>query len=545
MIYLRLLRFLTTAAACSAAVFFFSSITEAQPKPKLVIFISVDQMRPDYFDKFGDEFTGGFKRLYEEGFFYSNADLNFSSSETGPGHATLGTGSYPRVSGILQNEWFNPFFGNYVYCVEDESAEVVEDSGTAASPRNLMTTGLADWVRARYPDSRYISISVKDRAAVLMGGMHPTYAFWYQRTSGRFITTNYYARSLPEWVLRFNASDWHANNVPQAWTKLLPDSAYDRYGPDDQEGEGFRNGKRTFPYAFNREKITSDIAATPWADMIVLDFARAAIAAELLGRKKSPDVLALSLSATDYVGHQFGPDSHEMHDHLLRVDIALGNFFAYVDSVVGKDAYVIALSADHAVLPLPEFLVQHRGIPSRRVDFQSEIVPVIRNAEEQLKTELNTTEQLIDTRGVLNYSPALAAGLDSLTFEQKMRNVFLSSRDVRRVYFRRDLSIQPLESDTTQEKFYNAYYIPRGRDFVLQFQEYLLLTSSRTGTSHGSVYFYDTHVPVVFWGRGIPSGKSEKRVHSADVAPTIAAMLGVQIPPSATGGPLREITRRK
>jgi len=215
-------------------------------KPKLVIFISVDQMRADYLERFRNHFSGGLKRLTEEGTVFRNADLNYAPSETGPGHAALSTGCYPSKSGILSNDWFDPTTRKDVYCVEDTSAEKVESEGGGVSPRNLEVTALGDWLNQASPQSKVIAMSVKDRAAILMGGQHADYAFWYDSKSGHMVTSEYYTHAEPDWVRSFNGSNWVEHHVPDAWTTLQPSQYYEGFGPDSLEGEMFWKGYTPF-----------------------------------------------------------------------------------------------------------------------------------------------------------------------------------------------------------------------------------------------------------------------------------------------------------
>ena len=283
--------------------------------PRLIIFISVDQMREDYFDRFAPYFTGGFKRLNTEGVFFSNANLNYASSVTCLGHATLSTGTYPMKSGIIDNEWINPATRKSVYCVEDTAAGPVDEEGGGSSPNNLLVTGIGDWLKASSPGSKVIAASGKDRAAILMGGKHPDYAFWYSRKKGHMVTSEYYTPHEPEWVRSFNDSKWIEKNVPASWTKLLPDSVYTKEGPDEFSAEAKWDSSSSFPHAFSASRKNEQILTSPYGDMLVLDFARKAIEAEELGQRAVTDLLCLSLSDCDYVGHAFGPNSHEIMDH--------------------------------------------------------------------------------------------------------------------------------------------------------------------------------------------------------------------------------------
>ncbi len=513
-------------------------IQPSADRPRLIILISIDQMRADYLHRYRAEYTSGLKQL-STGAVFSNADLNYASSETGPGHATLGTGSYPRNSGIAGNEWIDPVTRAAVYCVEDSSARPVEGEGGNRSPRNLLRTGLGDWIKAADSRSKVVSVSAKDRAAILLGGKNPDRVFWYSQQSGHMVTSSYYMSRLPKWVRDLNASGWIERNVPSAWTKLLPSAHYAVNGPDELLGESDRGGNSSFPHIFTEKEKTSQVLTSPYGDELVLDFAFAAVTNEKLGRGTSPDLLCISLSCTDYIGHSYGPDSHEMHDNLVRLDESLGTFIDQVRSALGHDLYVIALSADHGVMPLPEFM-NISGSSGKRVDPRECLYPLLDSLNQALS--LNTGEQatFVDRNGFLDYRAAMNAGLDSSSFEQAIRNGLIRVNEVVEVYPRRTLSMKPNESEGDINKFRRSYYSARGEDVQVQFCEYCLVTSHNKGTSHGSVYSYDTRIPIAILGIGVNAGVFSRRVHSVDVAPTLARLVGIPFPDDIDGLPLKE-----
>ena len=516
---------------------FFPLLLQASDRPRLVVVISVDQMRADYFERFEKNFSGGFRRLYDEGIKYVNTDLNYSNSATGPGHASLSTGTYPRVSGIANNDWVERSTRKGMYCVFDSLERVVEDSGVVASPRNLKVTGLADWIKQNIKGSKAISLSIKDRVGVLLGGKKPDYGFWYERTTGRFITSTYYTASLPKWMKDFNASGWYEKNVPSKWEKLLPESEYALLGPDEQQGEYQWDGKTTFPHTFDPAQMIARILITPWGDLLVLDATKAAILGEQLGMRGTTDYVGIGLSCTDYVGHAFGPDSHEMFDHLVRVDRKLGEFFAFLDETIGKEHYMVALSADHGVMPLPEVLAQ-KGLKARRVPYNTEINPGFMLANQQLMRRLSINTNTIEQRSFLRYDLAVAQGIDSVQFENMVEEELRKIDAVEDVLFRRELEGSAPSANTLIEKFRNAYFSERAGDFVVQYKENHLLTSGKTGTSHGTVWGYDTRIPLVFWRHGVAPAFITDRSAVVDMAPTIAAILGIKTPPTVLGTPL-------
>lgn len=510
-------------------------------KPKLVVLLSVDQMRGDYLRRFEGDFTGGFKRLWSEGIVYTNADLNYASTETGPGHATFSTGTYPAKSGIHGNEWIEPDTRNDVYCVADSTALPVDGLGGKMSPRNLLTTALGDWLKSASPQSRVFSVSVKDRAAILMGGKRPDKAFWYDGRSGSMVTSSYYMNSLPAYVKDFNASGWIEKNVPDAWTRLLPDSVYERFGPDEFEGEGLWNGTTTFPHAFAKDKKADQLRTSPYGDLLILAFAQQAVLAEELGQGSATDLLAISLSCTDYVGHHYGPSSHELHDQLVRIDRGLGEFFAFLDKQLGKENYIVAFSADHGVCPLPEHRSMVERREGRRIDYNTVVRTALPQAINALMEEWKISEPLIEKNAFLNYSAAAKAGIDSLTLERRVKQVFLELDGVTDIFFRRELLSPSTPDRPYLSKFRNSYNPGRGEDFQVLACEFCLLSTRKTGSTHGSAHRYDSHVPLVFWGAAIKAQRIEREAHSVDLAPTVAKLLGIPFPSTLDGVPLPEV----
>ena len=524
---------------------FFSAVTalSATERPRIVLYISIDQMKAEYLDWYKQEFTGGFRRFLNDGTVFTNADLNYAPSETGPGHAALGTGAYPVHSGILSNEWTDPKTRKLIYCVEDKTAGKVDGEGGGVSPRNLVVTGIGDWLKAASPESRVVALSSKDRAAILMGGQHPDLAFWYNGSTGHMVTSDYYMHHTPEWVKDFNARDWVEHNVPDSWRKLLPDSVYSKYGPDEMEGEMKWEGSTSFPHAFRPGKKKSQLTTTPYGDAMILDFARDAVRSEKLGQRRATDLLLVSLSCTDYVGHEFGGNSQEMVDNLIRLDRELGSFITDLESIIGRDKILVVLSADHASMPLPEYMenIEHRF--ARRINLKTDIFPNIDALDRKLQKELHSTEHIIQSYAFLNYAAASKAHVDSIELERRVGEGLRQIDGIADVYFRREILDSSHENRPYLAYFQHGYYPPRGKDFVVLPCEYCLLTSSKTGTTHGTPYRYDTHIPIMFWGTGVGHATISAPAHSVDIAPTLARFLGIPHPATVDGEPLKEIAR--
>lgn len=513
------------------------------PAPKLVVFISIDQMRPDYFERYGHLFSGGLNRLYSKGVVYTNADLNFASSETGPGHAALGTGTYPWKSGIHGNEWIDPVTKKNVYCVEDSLAKPVEGEGGGFSPRNLVIPAIGDWLKQSSKKSKVVSVSSKDRAAILMAGKNPDLVFWYGRKNGTMVTSDYYMKTLPRWVKEFNASGWIEKNVPTSWTKILNDAEYEKIGPDEFAAEIKWKDDTSFPHEFTEGKKSEQIMGTPYGDLFVIDFSLAAVKNEKLGQRGVTDVLCVSLSNCDYIGHSYGSDSHEILDLLIHIDRGLEKMFDELDKTVGKNNYVVALSADHAVCPLPEFNSQYKNIPATRYSYTNDIKPKLDSLSSLLKYQLNTAEDVLIKNSFINYGPAQKDGWDSLHLQREITKGLLGIDAFVDVYFRHEMVGTEKSDKPFIQKYRNSYYAPRGEDFQYRIRENCIISSRTYGTTHGSPYSYDTHVPLIFWWNNAVPQKISREVTSADAAPTLAKFSGFSFPKNLDGVPLKEVAR--
>ncbi len=513
-----------------------------EPKTKLIVFLSVDQMRADYLQRFEKYFSGGLKML-NSGIVYANADLNYATSETGPGHATLGTGCYPWKSGITSNEWTDIISMNEMYCVADSTAGKVDGAGGGFSPKNLVVPAIGDWLKKESPQSKVFSVSSKDRAAILMAGKNPDGAYWYSKQIGGMVTSDYYVKSLPQWVKDFNSENWVEKIVPDAWTKSLPEAEYEKIGPDDFYAEQKWGESSAFPHIFRKGKKAEQMPGTPYGDKFLLTFAARAMKSENLGKRGVTDILCVSLSNCDYVGHGYGPDSHEIMDLIVKMDGYLAEFFKEIEKQVGKDGYIIALSADHAVCPLPEYNAQYRNLPAKRYLYNEEVKPKVDSLSFVIQTELHSTEKVIVKNNFLNYGAATHYGWDRLRLEQRVREGMIATGIFSELYFRNELISNDESLKPYINKFRHSYYPPRGEDFQYLIREHCLISSKTYGTSHGTPYKYDTNIPLVIWWNGAKAQKIEREVHSADIAPTLAKFSGFSFPETIDGRPLQEVVR--
>ncbi len=509
-------------------------------RPRLVIILSIDQMRADYLVRYAPLYEHGFARLLREGIRFRMAELNYAGSSTGPGHATLGTGRYPWKHGIVSNNYTERATGRRIYCVADSLAEPIGGDGGGMSPRNLLLPALGDWLKSASPRSRVISISYKDRAAILMGGKHPDAAYWYDRHSGRMSSSSYYLPALPVWMEEFNAAGWITKNLPRVWTRLRPDSVYTAFGPDDMPGETLWDGKRTFPHVIEPGREIGRLFSTPWGNDFLFDVARAAVRGEQLGRRGTTDLLWLSLSATDNIGGDFGTGSHEMIDNLLRMDISLGRFLADLESSHGPDGFMLVLSGDHGVMPLPEYLRASGHRTARRFDNSLAVERTIKAVDSVLRREFGISDRIL-RGGRINEYALRASQLTTGMVENRLRAALPAVDGVADLYFRSEL-LDPLAPDRPYlQKYRHSYHPERSPDYFIRDCRYCLIEADSTGTSHGTPYDYDTQVPLVFFGIGRPAVVVERIVHTVDLAATLAALYGLPIPADIDGVVLKEI----
>lgn len=527
-------------------------------RPRLAIVLVVDQMRADYLTRYADLYTGGLARFRREGAWFTEGHVQHALTYTAPGHASVATGSHPSHHGIVANDWYDRSDGAMVYAAEDPQAKPSLASGEAAlpgrSPRQLLRLGLGDWLKAQEPGARVFSVALKDRAAVLMGAQRPDRAYWYSPEVAGYVSSSWYADGAPPpaWVAGFNASGAVMQRFARGWTRLRDFSAYLRSGPDRVDAEA--DGQHTeFPHLFDdgtpasAAAFAKDLLVTPFGDELTLGFARGLIEAEQLGADDVPDLLMISCSSADYIGHAYGPFSHEVEDYYLRLDGWLGEFLGYLDEHVGKDSYVLALTADHGALPLPEE-ARLRGYHSARRVPEAVYHQQARAAVMVALGELKLPEaalQHIGEDGVwLDAAVAEAAGVAPADLRTA------AARALRGLDFVADsFTADELAGPTDQKRpfmtrYQRSFQAARSPDVVLRYKQWNLVDARERGTSHGSPYAYDTHVPVLFFGAGVQAGQHAQPAGTVDVAPTLAALLRVTTPGDLDGRSLASTISR-
>ena len=496
--------------------------------PTLVVVIAVDQMRGDYLDRFGAAFTGGLARLIREGAVFTDANQDHGFTETAPGHATLLSGRNPWSTGIIRNsEGVN------------DTTPLLEVPGPGASPRRFHGTALFDWMHARWPTARALSVSKKDRGAILPVGRSRQAVYWYE--GGQFTTSRYYADTLPTWVRDFNQSAVPARAGGRMWTLLLDSSLYPE--PDSMPYEG---GGRdpVFPHRLpaNDSVAARAFPGTPWMDSLTLAFALAGVQHLGLGRSAHPDLLAISLSATDYIGHAFGPDSRELHDQMLRLDRYLGQFLDSLARLRDPRRIVLVLTADHGVTPFPEWSRGHGDPEAGYVDTDS----LVRRWRDQLNARAGAGAWIPWTEGggiTLDRAGLAARGVNVDSVIGLMRTDLLAVRGVAQLDTRRSLAAADTSADRFARRWRNALATGVPLELFVTLRPDMFLGRPGGGAQHGQPTDADTHVTLALWGAGIKPGTYRDRVSVADVAPTLASVLGVRPGEPVQGRVLREALR--
>jgi len=509
-----------------------------EERPRLVVGVVVDQMRyeylPRFWDKFGDD---GFKRLINEGYLFTNHHYNYFPTYTGPGHAAVYSGTTPAVNGIVGNSWFDRNQGQSMYVVADSTVETVGAPGDAGhmSPVNLLSTTITDELKKAIAESKVIAVSIKDRGSILPGGHLANGAFWYDHDTGNFITSTWYMDELPDWVQDFNEQNLPQQLSQKTWKPLLPLQSYTESNQDDTPYEGAFGGEEApvFPHEMNGS--LSRIIGSPYGNQLVAAIAKAAVEGVELGSDDVTDFLAVSFSSTDYVGHRFGPNSIEVQDTYLRLDRQLADLLSYLDEKVGEDNYLLFLTADHAAVDVPASLVD-RGLPGGY--FNSDTA--VGELKDYLDSIYGEGDWVISYKNQQVYlNRALIAQQDfSLKHIQQKAAQFLLQFDGVASTNTAHNFTSISYSRGLQAMYQRGFYYGRSGDVYIQLNPGWLDSSGHTGTSHGSPYSYDTHVPLIFYGWHVPHGATKKKTFIPQIAPTVTNMLQVQFPSGSRNHPL-------
>lgn len=516
-----------------------------QPKPRLIVGIVVDQMRYDYLTRYWHRYgNDGFRKLYREGHAFTNTHFNYVPTYTGPGHASIYSGCTPSAHGIISNNWYDRKQRKVVYVTDDSLVRGAGTTGAAGkmSPRPMISTTISDELRiASNMRSKVVGIALKDRSAILPAGHSANGAYWYEGATGNWISSTWYMNELPPWVQSFNKDSIAKKLLKETWSPLLPIDQYTESTADEVAYEDLLAGhlRPVFPYNFaqNAPGNYEVIKYIPAGNSLTKEFALAALRGEQLGKDEFTDILAISFSSPDYAGHQFGTHAIEMEDMYLRLDLELSDLIRQIENEVGKGQALFFLTADHAAIPNPQFL-RDRKIPAglfnitqvkdsltrymnARYGTQSWIL-ALEDDQVYLDHQLLSKNKL-DYEEVCDDLAKVLLGFDGIAYT-------LTASDLQKAEF--NFGIRSLVQ--------KGFYPKRSGDVVLMLEPGLIEYKAK-GSTHGSAYTYDTHVPLIFYGGGISKGITTRSVEITDIAPTLSQMLGIQPPNTATGKILDEV----
>lgn len=521
-------------------------------RPKLVIGIVVDQMRYDYLYKYASKFgKGGFKRLLKEGFSFEDAQYNYVPTYTGPGHTAIYTGATPSMSGIVANDWYDRKSGSMVYCVQDDSVNTVGSFSKAGqmSPRRELVSTIGDALKlSDGGKSKVIGISQKDRASILPAGHRADAAYWLDDSTGNFITSTYYMKFLPQWVLKFNQQERVKKYLSNPWYAYLNLNAYTESMSDDNpyerpyKTESAPIFPHNLPVLMEKNGGLGLIKATPFGDDVTKDFAIETIKNENLGKGGQTDMLTISFSSTDYVGHQFGTESIELEDTYIRLDKDLDTLLTFLDNYIGKENVLVFLTADHGAAINAQYLMD-RGVPAGYLDETALLARVNEclnsKYDKQVRLEFTNQQFYINYESVMFEQTPLPINKDSV--ESLIANVAAQWPGVERAIPAYKLNY--VNRDFINTKILNGYVASRSGDVIINLLPNWL-SYAKTGTTHGAPYDYDAHVPLLFWGGEIKNGSCPKEEAITNIAPTVCWLLNIPNPDGCMGQVMGEVGKR-
>ncbi len=512
--------------------------TAISAKPKLVVGVMVDQMRWDYLYRFQHRYgQNGLKRVLREGFSCENAQISYAQTVTAAGHASVYTGSVPAINGIMGNEWYDRLLKRDVYCVEDNGVKIVGGTGKGEpmSPKNLITTTITDELElATNFRSKVIGVAIKDRGSILPAGHAADAAYWYDPSSGNFVSSTWYMKEISPWAAAFNQRKMIDSLYKLNWNLSHP---IETYTQSDVSNPSYV--KNPFPRKLesNIGKNYGAISSTPWGNTLTLEFSKAAVEAESMGMDSITDFLAISLSSPDYIGHAFGPNAVEIEDNYIKLDKEFENFFNYLDKKVGKGNYLFFLTADHAVAHVPGFLQQHQ-MPAKtmRSSKRAEEATMKKFGLKKL-VEASANYQLY-----LNRKSIDSAGLDFSTVKSHLIAELNLEEDVLLAFDNASINAANLPAEF-KEMFVKGFNHKLGGDIQVVYKPGYFFSNSNTGTTHGSMYPYDAHIPLLWMGWGVKQGLTHRKVYMSDIAATLGAILKIQMPSGNVGSAIQELIK--
>ncbi|MEX6627263.1 alkaline phosphatase PafA [Tenacibaculum salmonis] len=527
----------------------FTTIKKKTPKkPKLVVGIVIDQMRYDYLTRFATKYgKDGFNRLLKSGFSLENAHYNYIPTYTAVGHASIYTGTTPVNHAIISNYWYDKFLKETIYCVDDSNYKTIGNDGKGGkkSPKRMLSTSITDQLRlAQNMNGKTIGIAIKDRSAILPAGHTANAAYWFDGGSkGDWITSSYYIDKLPNWVRKFNQDKIIDTYLNQPWETLYDINTYTESITDDNNfEEPFKGEKKPiFPHNIpelrSKNKNYSIIKGIPAGNSLTTDFTKAAIIGENLGKSNYTDFLTVSYSSTDYVGHQFGVASKETQDTYLRLDKDLASLFKFLDTQIGKGNYTLFLTADHAAVQVPSYL-QSVKIPANYFSYKKFKV-FVNNITKKYFNSDDLVENISNFQIFLDKEKIETLNLTKNEVAQKIADEVINYKGIYKTATARTLQTTSFTSGILNS-LQNGYNQKFSGDIMLV-PTPSTVSYPKKGTTHGSGYSYDTHIPIIFYGNGIKKGSSKKKYEIIDIAPTLSNLLQIEFPNGATGKIIEEV----
>ncbi|HAO47437.1 MAG TPA: alkaline phosphatase family protein [Ferruginibacter sp.] len=539
-----------TLFGLSFLVFVFFDAAAQVARPKLVVGLVIDQMRWDYLYRYSNMYgASGFKRLLNEGFSAENAMIPYAPTVTAAGHTCIYTGSVPAIHGIVANDWIERETGKRMYCATDTTVQPV-GSGSLwegqMSPRNMLVNSVADELRlATNFRSKVIGIALKDRGGIFPAGHSANAAYWFDDKTGQWITSSYYMTKLPAWVQRYNDRRVPDSLMRTDWNLLYDPSKYIQSTGDDMSWERLleSDNKRTFPHSYTSvigSKRYDPFRSSPYGTTYTLDFAREIIRHEQMGQRGETDMLCVSVSSTDYVGHRYGPNSLEVQDMYLRLDKEIASFLNYLDQTMGKGNYLLFLSADHGAPNNAEFLKSNKYVNAGNLVGDDAVKSMNRFCLGKFGDGM-LVKKVYDFQAYLDLKRIDSLGLNVKTVKKEIVEYLKSLPEIWNAFDEEDLMSTVLPP-VVKDKIANSYYYRRSGD-VQYFYKPQYIEGPSNGTEHGAWYPYDSHIPCVFFGWGVKAGKTNRETYMTDIAPTVAAMLRIQMPGGCIGKVITEIIK--
>ena len=523
-----LLFFLLILLGCSAS--------SENKKPKLVVAIVIDQMRYDFLENLSHRYSdNGFNRLVNDGFNCKNNFYNYVPTVTGPGHSSISTGSTPKTHGIVGNNWYDRERRHSIYCTDDSNYNNVggDDYSGNKSPNNLLVETFADINKMSNNKSKTISIAIKDRGSILMGGKTADAAYWYYgKERAQWITSTFYMNQIPDWVKEFNKED-NLEKYLEDWNTLKDISTYENHEIDNNSFEKLFKGKdnSAFPYDTKSLMKHNDcfdmIKETPYGNTMTTDFAIKAIVNENLGKRGVTDVITVGYSSTDYIGHSFGVASVETQDTYIRLDLEIQKLLSFLDKQIGKNEYTLFLTGDHGVLEIPAYL-SSTGVNAQAVSENDLTNKVVKKLNDVLGIEVKKLIANVDNSQIyLNDEVISEMNLNKSKVVNELVKILESFDFISKAYTA-DFILGSSELIEYEKLIRNGYHKERSGDIALILKENVIFYNGK-GTTHGSGYNYDTHVPLIFYGYGIKKGETLNHTEIPDIAPTISKLLGLEM----------------